>query len=412
MSSKSIVAVLGTVMALPVLAVTEPQAVDLGPVKFVPTLGISQTYDDNIFQQPIGETDAWVSRVKPQLQFIAQKDANVGAVTYMGDYGFFSSGSQDDYDDHTLSGDGYIEANGRNRFTVAASAAKLHDPRGTGGSEGINAGTRAVPDEYDAMGYSLKYDFGSDEARFGFGLSAGTDDVEYQNNRDETQFRDRNNTSYAAQLSGRLASRTKVFVEFAVTDIGYDVAPQLRDGQGNIISVVPGVPLVGATLDSEERNISIGAEWEATGKTTGSIKIGRLAKDFDSAVRDDADFINWEASILWTPRTYSYLTFTASKAPQETNGTGAFILMRSYDVNWTHDWSSYWHTDVSVGLGSDTFQNDPREDDRETFAASINYDYDTWMNVGLGYSYNSRNSNNNLFDFNRSQLMLSFDVSL
>jgi len=412
MRSKSLVAVLGTVIAIPALAATEPQAMDLGPVKFVPTLGLSQTYDDNIFSQPEGEVDAWISRVKPQLQFIAQQDLNILALTYMGDYGLFSSGSQDNYDDHTLSADGVLEANDQNRFTLAASLAKLHDPRGTGGSEGIIANSRLEPDVYDATGYALGYDFGREDAILGFALSAGQNDVEYQNNRQETQFRDRNDTDYGFKVSGRLAPKTKLFVELTRKDIGYDFAPQLRDANGQIISVVPGIPLLGASLDSQEQNVLVGAEWEATGRTTGTIKFGRLNKDFDASAREDASFINWEASVLWMPRTYSSFTFMANKAPQETNGTGSFIEMSSYSVDWTHDWSSYLHSSVNLGMGKDTFQNDPREDDRESLSASINYDVDTWMNIGLGYSYLRKDSNNSLFDYDRSQLMLSFDVSL
>jgi hypothetical protein len=412
MRSKSLVAVLGTVLALPALAATEPQAMDLGPVKFVPTLGVSQTYDDNIFSQPEGEVDAWISRIKPQLQFIAQQDLNILALTYMGDYGLYSSGDQDDYDDHTLSADGVLEANDQNRFTLSASLAKLHDARGTGGSEGVIANSRLEPDEYDATGYSLDYDFGREDAILGFALSAGQNDIAYQNNRLETQFRDRNDTDYGIKVSGRLAPKTRVFVELTRKDIGYDVVPQLRDGNGQIISVVPGIPLLGASLDSQEQNVLVGAEWEATGRTTGTIKVGRLSKDFDADLRGDASFINWEASVLWMPRTYSSFTFMANKVPQETNGTGSFIEMSSYSVDWAHDWSSYLHSNVNLGLGKDTFQNDPRVDDRESLSASVNYDVDTWMNIGLGYSYMRKDSNNSLFDFDRSQLMLSFDVSL
>jgi hypothetical protein len=399
-------------MALPALAATEPQAVDLGPVKFVPTLGISQTYDDNIFSQPEGVTETWISRVAPEMQFLAQQDANVVAVTYAGDYGFYSSGSDDNYDDHTLSLDGTLEANARNRFNLAGSFARLHDARGTGGSEGVIANSRAEPDEYEATDYTLVYGFGSEDAILGIALTAGATDIEYQNNRSETQFRDREDTNYGIKVSGQLAPKTRTFVEYTQRDIGYAFVPQLRDSQRDAIEVIPGVPLLGTSLDSQEQNISVGAEWEATGKTTGTIKMGRLNKDFDEVTRDDASFINWTAAVMWMPRTYSTLNFTASKAPQETNGTGTFIESMSYGVDWTHDWSSYLHSNVYVGLGNDTFQNDTREDDRETFGASINYDIDSWINVAMGYSFTRRDSNNNLFDFDRNQFMISLDVSL
>jgi len=395
-AKKLLCAVIGALVSIPATAATQPQAMDMGPLKFVPTLGLSHRYDDNIFRQAEpNEVDSWVTVAAPQLQLIGEKDANMFALTYMGDYGIYADSSADNYTDHTLSLDAMLEANDQNRFKLAASTAMLHDNRGEGSSEGVIAGSRAEPDEYDATGISGVYDFGHETAVFGLALSAGTTDVEYQNNLSETSFRDRNDTDLGIKLYGRLSGKTRAFVELVKREIDYDVTP-----------------IAGAILDSEEQNVLVGAEWDITGKTTGSVKVGRLDKDFEAASLTDSDFVNWQAMVSWAPRSYSLLSLVASKTPQETNGTGSFIESSSYSLFWMHDWSDRLHSSVDAGFGKDIFVDDPRIDDRKNYGISLNYDFDRWFNVGVGYVYTDRESNANQFDFDRGQFRLSLSASL
>ena len=389
------VGIVGAVLALPTLAATEPQSVDMGPVQFIPTLGVLQRYDDNIFRQAAGEVESWVTMAQPQLQFIVEKDANVAALTYFGDYGRYSSGSDDNYVDHTLSLDARLEANDQHRFRFAGSMAKLHDARGEGSSEGVIASSRTEPDEYDANNLTGTYDFGRESAMLGLAFTAGKTNVKYTNNLAETQFRDRDDTDMSVKFYGRLASRTRFFVELARSDISYDTAP-----------------IVGDILDSKEQNVLLGAEWDVTGKTTGVIKVGRLSKDFDAASQGKSTLTNWQANVSWSPRTYSTLSFTADKSPQETNGTGSFIKSTSYSVFWMHDWSSYLHSSLNTGMGKDAYENDQRQDDRMSYGFSINYDFRTWLNAGAGYSFTERESNIDGFDYDRGQFMLSMSMSL
>jgi hypothetical protein len=294
-----------------------------------------------------------------------------------------------------LSLDAALEANDQHRFKFAASAAKLHDARGEGSSEGVIATSRAEPDEYDANNFGGTYDFGREDAILGLEFSADKTDVQYTNNLTETRFRDRNDTSYGAKFFGRLAPKTRFFVEVVRKDISYDNAP-----------------IAGAILDSKEQNVLVGAEWEVTGKTTGAVKVGRLNKDFDADARGKAAFTNWEALVSWAPRSYSLLSLVANKSPQETNGTGSFIESSSYSVNWMHDWSSYMHTTASAGMGKDSYDNDPREDDRMSYSLAANYDIDSWVNIAAAYSYTDRDSNLDGFDYKRNQFSVTLSLSL
>ncbi|MBL4680774.1 MAG: outer membrane beta-barrel protein [Pseudomonadales bacterium] len=381
--------------AQPAIAEIQPQAVDLGGFNFTPTIGISQSLDNNIFNQPNGRRSSGISRFTPQLQLFAQKDANTLALTYGGDYGIYANSDNDDYQDHSFSADAYLEMNSRNRFTLAASIAQLHDNRGTGSSEGAAATSRTKPDEYDLNGASALWEYGADSARFGASFNITLADIEYTNNRLETQFRDRDEVSLQARLYGRVQSKTRFFVELETRDIEYDT-----------------LPISGGSLDSDQDTFSVGVVWEATGKTTGTVKIGSTDKEFSAPSRQDADLNTWEVEVVWSPRTYSNVFFTSSSAPRETNGTGTYIESRSHQVQWLHDWSGRLHTSVSFALGNDEYDNDPRSDDRLDYSFGVNYDLERWINLGFTYSYQELDSNTAVFDYDKRIIAFSVDLSL
>ena len=126
----------GSLFSTTVMADFEPAAIDMGPLKFTPTLTVSHGHDSNIFNQASNEQSSALSIISPELQWLGQKDASTVALTYSGDYGYFNSSGDDDYTDHMLSLDGFFEMNSRNQFDLSANTQRLHDPRGTGSSEG------------------------------------------------------------------------------------------------------------------------------------------------------------------------------------------------------------------------------------------------------------------------------------
>lgn len=329
------------------------------------------------------------------MQFVAQDRNNIYAFTYTGEYGVYWEDSDDNYDDHTLSGDFHLDLNDMNTVDAGLSFGKRHDNRGEGASEGVIAESRPEPDEYDIMGAAATWAIGRETARFGVELDAGYTDIEYTNNRRETRFRDRDDTRFAARLYGKAAPKTRFFVEVATKDIDY-----------------ANLPLAGARLDSDEESVSVGAEWDATARTTGAVKVGRVDKDFDADSRGSQEFTSWEAQVSWMPRTYSEFILSWSNLPRETNGTGNFIESEDLSLTWSHGWSSLLRTNVTVGDGTDEYDNNDREDDRTFFSVSAEYDWDRWISFNAGYRYIDRDSNINVFAYEQNVFHIGVDLSL
>jgi len=388
---------LGLLAPIALQAAPEPQAFDFGAGKLIPTLKIVQKSDDNIYSQPSSAESDSITEVNPVVQFMAQQDANSFAVTYTGDYGKYWDNSDDNYADHTLSFDAILSGSDMLTVDLGASLGKAHDNRGEGSSEGINFASRKEPDEYDINNISILADIGRDSAQVGIELEAGRTGIEYTNNSNETAFRDRDESRLAARLYTNISGgKTRLFAEIANEDIDYDITP-----------------LLSQSLDNEEQSYSVGVSWDATAKSSGSIKVGRLEKDFDSAAYGSADDITiWDVGIVFSPRTYSHLLFSASVDAKETNGTGAFIEAQDLSVTWVHGWSERLSSTVMLASGDDDYENDPRSDDRSLFSVGLSYDWQRWISVGATYSQSERDSNNSSFDFDRDIFQISFDMTL
>ncbi len=393
LSTAAVVLVSGAVQAAP-----EPQAFDFGSGKLIPMLEVIQKRDDNIFSQANGEESDSITQVKPVVQFLSRKNASSVALTYTGDYGKYWAviwNSPDNYADHTLSFDALLSSSDMLSIDFGASLGRLHDNRGEGSSEGLNAAQRKEPDEYDLNNVNLLLDFGRDTARLGIELEAGRSAIDYSNNRTETRFRDRDETLLGARLYARGTGKTKFFLGVSTEEFEYSTSP-----------------LFGSSIDNDQDAWFVGAEWEATGKTTGAIKFGSMDKDFSAAARGDDDVTVWDIDVTFSPRTYSHILFSASNDARETNGTGAFIEARDLTLSWLHQWSDRCSSTVSYGTGDDDYASDTRQDDRDSFAISVAYDWQRWITIGAGISRSERDSNQNSFDFEKNVIQVSLDMTL
>lgn len=384
----------GTVALAPLaLGATQPMGIDLGGASFIPTLTVTQSHDSNIFDQPVNEKATMITRAAPQLQLFTEDGANQFAATYIGNYGWYADSTADDYYDHTFRADATVSPTDRNNFNFSLGYAKQHDDRGTGGSQGAGAFSRTNPDTYHRHWINGTWDYGVEGTPVSFELSGGRLGIVYVNNRSLTQFRDHAVDNVAGRIYGNFTGKTRYFVEYGENNYAYDY------------------PFL-VSLDSKERAAFVGVQWEITGKTSGSAKIGSTKKDFDAASRTDTTFTSWQAQVVWQPRTYSTFTLTSERGPQETNGTGAFIESANHRLVWDHQWQQDVHSQVSYVHGHDQYPGSTRDDARNDFSAGIDMDVKRWVNVGVSYEHSNLDSNINTFDYHRNIFSVTLNVSM
>jgi hypothetical protein len=165
-------------------------------------------------------------------------------------------------------------------------------------------------------------------------------------------------------------------------------------------------------LSADENRFYVGATWEATAATTGTIKVGRLERDFKNASLNDFSGSSWEALITWAPRTYSKFDFYSARQTNESTGLGNFILTSVSGVTWTHAWSSYLNTGVDLRYQKDQYQGFDRNDEIKSLGLKVGYRFRRWLTLGAEYAYSQRDSNLPQFEYNKNFYLLTATASM
>ncbi|BBB25475.1 outer membrane beta-barrel protein [Amphritea japonica] len=374
----------------------EPASYDMGPVSIIPTLSIQTGYDDNIFSSSSSEVDSQKTIISPKVQMIAEDGFNAYRVSYSLNQGIYDSSADDNYTDHNLGLDAHLEFDARNTLDLNATYSKNHEERGTGITESGSVGAGlSSPLKYDTKSVSFSYTYGADNAAGKLVFSGKYDDKEYQNFRSITDERDNEQTTLSAAFYYKIQPKTSLLFEIRNQDLNYKVDPT-------------------TSLDSETRRYYVGATWEGTAKTTGTIKLGQVNKDFSASSRSDFSGSSWEAALKWEPLTYSVLDFATSQSEKESSGAGDFIDSKALRLTWSHDWNDQTQTVLSSGYTNDDYQGATggRQDDITDASIKLNYDMRRWLSFGIGYAYQNTDSNTANIPFSRNTYQISVTGSL
>ncbi|WP_188109786.1 outer membrane beta-barrel protein [Pseudohalioglobus sediminis] len=390
------VVTVGNLCAQGALAV-EPAPIKAGPVYIVPTVKAEARYVDNIFRSARDEKSSWVSDVRPRVQAWLKNGNNTYSLAYeLADYRYFSS-HDDDYTDHRVNLDIHHEFNARNTLNAYAEYFDAHEERGTGLAEGGLAQLIDKPVEYEQWRWGGDYTYGSRSADGRLTVAYDYLDLDYQNFRDVTRYRDREQDTLKGTFFWKVAPRTDALVEVRYIDNEYD-------------RINPADP--GGSYDSEEWNYFAGVEWQATAKTSGSVRLGWYDRSYDSRRRSDDDGFSWEVDVDYKPRSYSNFNFGTRRFSEETNGLGDAIDVEEYQIRWDHDWSGRSRTEVRSLWGDDDYTGYTREDERWQLEAKYLYNVDRWFDIGGGYRYEDRDSDRPSFDYSRNVYFIEAELSL
>lgn len=377
-----------------------PAVVDAGPVAITPLLGVETRYRDNIYLQENNTTDSWIFLARPQLNALMQDRNNLYQLGYKGEAAWYEvdrSNDRNNYFDNTFTGDARLEFTERWIAEGFARWAMLHEDRGTGLSEGLIGEFIPEPIEYDQGDVGGSLQFGSDQGVGRLVFRAAYMDREYQNFKQLTRPRDRDETTLGSTFFYPVAPNTDVLVEYEYKDIHYPT------------------PFVDVPqLDSKENYLTVGAEWEITPNLISTAKAGYVDKDFNSSQRKDWDGLGWSVQLQMQPREQDRILVRSKRAPEETTLQGDFIKRENLEAAWTHDWTGRIYTELGVLVGRDTYEQsfDDREDDIYNASFRVGYEFRRWANFYTGYSYDEKDSNVESLSYTDNVFRIGVELSL
>lgn len=370
-------------------AASGPASVQLADTPFyvAPYVGLGAGYDDNLFLRPNNEKGSMLYLFSPGFKVDARTAASVLQVSYQAQIGEYGQSARDNYVDHTGRAQYDIAFDHRNFLRLGADFIRSHDPRGS-----TDRPFGDYPDKYRTTAPFVTYAFGAPGAQGRIELYAGDAMKRYQNNRATTFISDRDTKEYGGAFYWRAMPKTYVMAEARRTEIDYK-------------QVDPG-------LSADENRYYVGVMWEATAATTGTVKLGRLERDFRNPALKDFSGTSWEALVTWAPRTYSKFDIYSARQTNESTGLGNFILTSIAGMTWTHVWSSYVNTGVDLRYQKDQYQGFDRNDEVKSLGLKVGYRFRRWLTLGAEYQYSQRDSNLPQFEYNKNFYVLTATASM
>jgi len=373
----------------------------VGPADIRPAIGIGAHYDDNIFASAGARKKSLVTEISPELGLSIKKPAANYQLLYRATKGIVASSRQDDYLDHTVSSAVHVLLSKKLDAGLNVNYNRAHDNRGsTFTGLGI---TGATPDKYREYDTNLTVGYGHRGRIETYG--------EYSNKRyytnqykiitptqivPQTATRDLDTIGGGVGLSWPVMPKTAAVIEARYRRFDYKLLTPAFN------------------LDSVEQKYFVGADWAATGKTSGRVRVGYVLKRFKDKRNSDYAGAGIELGATWRPRTYSTVDLSVANAPVETDGTGSVIRRTSTALGWSHEWSYKFSHQASLGYSHDKYigLGTNRRDNVYNAGAGFTYQLFKWLNVGLSYRFDYRLSNVPNASFHGSNFGFNFTGTL
>lgn len=361
----------------------------LGGFGFVPSLGVSFGYDDNITLASRNEISSTFWQLSTAVRLIGGNARNQLTAEWSAEVARYADSPLDDYEDQRVSLAWDYNPKLRHALGLDVSYGWLHDRRGTESREGDLGLLPIEPDEYERSELGGYYRFGAPGARGRLEFDARFGRTAYSNNTELTEARDRDDSAFSGAFYWRIAPKTSALVRAELASFDYDEA----------------------TLDGDEKHLFLGLEFDATARTSGRLMLGTVRKDFDDPAREGFSGTSWRAAVTWKPRSYSIFDLSTGRDTDETNGYGDYILREDVTFAWAHNWTTRFRTTVDAGYAQEEHRPSPRDDDVVFFGIAADYLFRPWLRFGASVKRYDRASSLDELEYDRNVFMLSAEFT-
>ena len=194
------------------------------------------------------------------------------------------------------------------------------------------------------------------------------DNLDYTNNDAVTENSSRLIVRPSVAFSYRISGDTRTFVGLTLSEVD-----RAANGQ-----------------DRTDIDVSVGADWKISGRTSGSASVGVGRAALDGA--DDQTDVTARLGIKYEPRSFSRFDLSFERAFFN-NGLGNLAeasIINELDINWRYDWSSRVFHRASFGFESVERSCPDVGDQTIDFRVELGIQVRRWLAFGLGGAVEQR----------------------
>jgi hypothetical protein len=371
-----------------------------GPVEIHPSIGLMETYSDNIYQSYDGKDDEsdYITTVSPGIQFVLPFRRHSLQVGYKGDYNFYADNDDTDYHSHLFGGALNLDFPGGLVFTVSDYYSISSTPRKWKEQDGLSGANDPYREEdYDANDLNVKarYNFAD---RWAAAAWYNNHNLEYDEDYDDSGSYNRN--LGGGSLFYRFTAKTEALIEYNYSTVDYDKED---------------------TDDNDNQMAYVGLSFDPTAKLNGYLKVGWAQKEYDEKVagRDEKyDRFSSRVDLGYIISSYNQLGLKYDRVIEEDADTNSPFTKDDVSLSFRHilSWNEKISLNARAGYASleyETADTDvdgtskKRDDEKWYGGVGIGYDMQQWLSFKLDYTYTDNDSNFKRYDYTENRISLS-----
>lgn len=374
--------------------------IKLGPVEVHPSVGLMETYSDNIYESYDNkpkESD-YITTLSPGIQFLLPLRRHSFRIDYKAEINSYADNDETDYTNSLFGGQMKLDFPGGLIFTMSDYYSIETTPR----KWKEQAGVRGSGDAYREKDYyanvlnaKIRYNFTD---RWAVAVWYNNYQIEYDESYDDSG-------SYNRNLGGgsifyRFTAKTEALIEYSYSDVDYDIA-DIDDNINHLIYV--------------------GISFDPTAKLNGYLKLGWVEKRYKKSVSnrgDNFDIFSTLVDLGYDISSYNQLGLTVYRAIEEDTDTNAPLTRSDINLSFRHilAWNEKISLNANIGCGKVKFKKSTtdvdgmrktRDDEKWYGGVGIGYAMQKWLGFNLNYRYTDDNSNFKRYDYSKNKVFLS-----
>lgn len=395
-------------LAVPDQGFAQGGNIKLGNLKIIPTLSTQAIYDSNIYMKN-GSNDTtnkierdWIYHVTPgiMLNYTIPERGHIN-LGYQGDWAFYDKNRNNNWKSQKALFDVDYQAPGGLILAVNNTWMTSEDPYGSADQYAVGRVTKRWTDDLKSK---AGYNFGK---VFKVLLYYNFYKQEYNDNVDYAQ--NYSNNEFGLGLETKILAKTWGFVRYHYGMRDYNT---FYDGL---------TPDYNSNFKYHRANA--GFTWDPSAKINGELNFGYMWKKYKnefidaahSAGREDRNTWIAATSLTYKPFTTTSLTLTIDRALRDSNAnTNEYFEDTGFGLNLRQTiftkfvlmvGGQYSYNDYNLPVGSN------RKDNNYNATASLDYNIQRWLTVGIAYKYSEKDSNIDTNDFKDHQTIATLKAT-
>ena len=379
--------------------------IKLGPVEIHPSVGLTETYSDNIYKSYDNKSDEsdYITTLSPGVQFLLPLGRHSFQAGYKADINWYADNSETDYTNHLAGGTLNLDFPGGLIFTLSdyyTIGTVLRKWKEQSGVSGSSDPYREKDYKANDLNAKVRYNFAD---RWAAGVWYNNYDFDYDESYDDDGSYNRN--LFGGSVFYRFTAKTEALLEYNYSDVDYDDTNKDDDNDNHMAYV--------------------GVSFDPTAKLNGYLKVGWAKKEYDRSVSDRDDSIDKFSTLVdlgYDISSYNQLRLKVYRAIEEDSDTNAPFTKNNVNLGFRHvlAWNEKIGLSANIGYGKDKFEESATDtdgsiktrDDKKWYGGvGLDYAMRKWLEFKLNYTYTDNDSNFKRYDYSENRVFLNAVVS-